>query len=88
MTEDATADVENPDEALSYEEAREQLVGIVTKLEGGAPLEESLALWERGEELAALCRTRLERARQRIEERTAVSSDDPDVHGSPSVDPD
>ena len=41
-------------EALNYEEAREQLVQVVGKLEaGGASLEESLALWERGEALAA-----------------------------------
>ena len=36
-------------EQLSYEQAREELVSVVQRLEsGGAPLEESLALWERG----------------------------------------
>ena len=87
MTEAPTEDAAK-DSELSYEEAREQLVGIVTKLEGGAPLEESLALWERGEELAALCRARLERARQRIEERTAGRSGDDGERGSADADPD
>lgn len=54
-------------EGLSYEEAREQLVGIVTRLEtGGASLEESLALWERGEALARRCEQWLEGARKRL----------------------
>lgn len=54
-------------EALSYEEAREQLVGVVSKLEaGGASLEESLALWERGEVLAKRCEQWLEGARKRL----------------------
>jgi exodeoxyribonuclease VII small subunit len=54
-------------ESLSYEEAREQLVGIVGKLEaGGASLEDSLALWERGEALAKRCEEWLEGARKRL----------------------
>ncbi len=54
-------------EQLSYEEAREQLVGVVARLEaGGASLEESLALWERGEALAQRCESWLEGARQRL----------------------
>lgn len=54
-------------EGLSYEEAREQLVGVVTRLEaGGASLEESLALWERGEALAKRCEQWLEGARKRL----------------------
>jgi exodeoxyribonuclease VII small subunit len=54
-------------EALSYEEAREQLVGVVSRLEaGGASLEESLALWERGEALAKRCEEWLEGARKRL----------------------
>lgn len=53
--------------ALSYEEAREQLVAVVNRLEaGGASLEESLALWERGEALAARCEQWLEGARKRL----------------------
>lgn len=54
-------------EALNYEEAREQLVAVVGKLEaGGASLEESLALWERGEALAKRCEEWLEGARKRL----------------------
>jgi exodeoxyribonuclease VII small subunit len=54
-------------DALSYEEAREQLVAIVSRLEaGGASLEESLALWERGEALAQRCEEWLEGARKRL----------------------
>ena len=57
---------------LSYEQARDELVAIVTKLEsGGTTLEESLALWERGEELAALCEEYLENARARLDAATA-----------------
>lgn len=59
------------DENLSYEEARAELVATVERLEaGGATLEESLKLWERGEELADLCQSHLEGARERIAART------------------
>jgi exodeoxyribonuclease VII small subunit len=52
---------------LSYEQARDELISIVQRLEsGGAPLEESLALWERGEQLAAICQEWLDGARARI----------------------
>lgn len=54
--------------ALSYEQARDELIEVVRKLEaGGATLEESLALWERGEELARICRQWLEGARARLD---------------------
>jgi exodeoxyribonuclease VII small subunit len=53
---------------LSYEQAREELVAVVSQLEaGGATLEQSLALWERGEALAARCEAWLEGARQRLD---------------------
>ncbi|WP_138442362.1 exodeoxyribonuclease VII small subunit [Sinomonas susongensis] len=53
---------------LSYEEAREQLVAVVAKLEaGGVSLEDSLALWERGEALAQRCEEWLEGARRRLD---------------------
>jgi len=53
---------------LSYEQARAELAAVVEKLEaGGATLEESLALWERGEQLAAICQRWLDGARARIE---------------------
>ncbi|MCY0903418.1 exodeoxyribonuclease VII small subunit [Arthrobacter sp. H14-L1] len=53
--------------ALSYEQAREQLVSVVSQLEaGGASLEESLGLWERGEALAKKCEEWLEGAKARL----------------------
>lgn len=53
---------------LSYEEARDELIQVVNRLEqGGTPLEESLRLWERGEALAARCEEWLLGARKRLE---------------------
>ena len=53
----------------SYEEARDQLIEVVRILEqGGTSLAESLALWERGEELAKVCQRALEGARARLDE--------------------
>ena len=58
---------EQPQE-LSYEEAREELVDVVRRLEaGGTTLEESLALWERGEQLATICQEWLDGARARLD---------------------
>ena len=55
------------DQPLSYEQARDELIQLVQRLEtGGAPLDESLALWERGEQLAAICQEWLEGARERL----------------------
>lgn len=55
-------------EGLSYEQARDELMRVVQQLEsGGAPLEESLDLWERGEKLAAICQQRLDGAKAKIE---------------------
>lgn len=52
----------------SYEEARDELVEIVRKLESGSvPLSESMALWERGEALAAICQTWLDGAKAKID---------------------
>jgi exodeoxyribonuclease VII small subunit len=60
---------------LSYEEAREELVEVVRRLEsGGTGLEESLALWERGEKLAGLCQQWLDGARRRLD--AALAGDD------------
>ena len=54
-------------EPVGYEQARNELVEVVQRLEaGGATLEESLALWERGEELAAICQQHLDGARARL----------------------
>ncbi len=52
---------------LSYEQAREELVAVVSRLEaGGVSLEESLSLWERGEALADRCEEWLEGAKVRL----------------------
>jgi exodeoxyribonuclease VII small subunit len=52
----------------SYEQARDELVEVVRRLEaGGVTLEESLQLWERGEELARICQEWLDGARARLE---------------------
>lgn len=65
-------------ETPSYEEARQELVEVVRALEaGGTTLEESLALWERGEQLATICQDWLDGARRRLD--AAVEGDeDPD----------
>ena len=65
------------DQPLSYEQARDELIQLVQRLEtGGAPLDESLALWERGEQLAAICQAWLDGAKARVEAaRTAPDSD-------------
>lgn len=59
-------------ESLSYEAAREELVSVVAKLEaGGASLEESLALWERGEALAKRCEEWLNGVQERLDQAKA-----------------
>ncbi|MDD0859011.1 MULTISPECIES: exodeoxyribonuclease VII small subunit [unclassified Arthrobacter] len=65
----ATATTPNSDiAALSYEQAREQLMGVVNQLEAGSSsLEDSLALWERGEALAKRCEEWLEGAKARLD---------------------
>ena len=64
--------------ALSYEQARDELISVVSRLEaGGATLEESLVLWERGEALAARCQQWLDGARERLATaRTATAPHD------------
>nr|WP_108870600.1 exodeoxyribonuclease VII small subunit [Tessaracoccus timonensis] len=64
---------------LTYEQAREELVEVVKKLEsGGESLADSMALWQRGEELAKLCQGFLDGAREQVEQARAVeqSSDE------------
>ena len=59
-------------ETPSYEAARAELREIVAKLEaGGQSLEESLALWERGEALADICQQWLDDASERLEKSIA-----------------
>ncbi|MBZ6172338.1 exodeoxyribonuclease VII small subunit [Streptomyces olivaceus] len=77
-----TSEVEQPtamSEALRYEQARDELIEVVRRLEaGGTTLEESLALWERGEELAKVCRNRLDGARARLDAALAEEESDPE----------
>lgn len=62
-------------EELSYEQARAELLSVVEKLEaGGCTLEESLALWERGEQLAGVCERWLAGARARLDQATTTGS--------------
>ncbi len=64
-------------DALGYEQARAELVDTVRRLEqGGATLEESLALWERGEQLAAACQRWLDGARKRLDAVVAGKEDE------------
>ena len=52
---------------LGYEQARDELASITAQLEGGGQsLEESLALWEKGEALAQVCEKWLNTASERI----------------------
>ncbi|POH56984.1 exodeoxyribonuclease VII small subunit [Arthrobacter glacialis] len=62
--------------ALSYEQAREQLMNVVNQLEAGSSsLEDSLALWERGETLAKRCEEWLEGAKARLDAARATDGD-------------
>lgn len=62
---------------LGYEAARDELVVVVKTLElGGLDLDESLALWERGEALAKRCEEHLAGARKRVEDALAHADED------------
>ncbi|AKV85068.1 exodeoxyribonuclease VII small subunit [Microbacterium sp. 1.5R] len=66
---------DTPVDTLSFEAARDELVKVVSELEQGAPtLEQSLALWERGEALAARCEEWLLGAKRRLEAARATST--------------
>jgi len=69
---------EQPEPSMGYEEARAELVEVVRTLEaGGTTLEESLALWERGEKLATLCQEWLDGARARLDAAIDGDASDP-----------
>jgi len=58
----------------TFEQARDELADVVRRLEaGGTTLEESLALWERGEELATICQHWLDDARTRLDAARGVA---------------
>jgi exodeoxyribonuclease VII small subunit len=64
---------------LGFEQAREELASIVAALElGGLSLEESLALWQRGEEVAAICTRWLDEARTKLHEAIATQENSSD----------
>lgn len=76
MSTESTAGTESVAD-LSYEQARDELVAIVARIEGGsASLEESMTLWERGEALAAHCKARLDQAQEQLD-RGATGGVDP-----------
>lgn len=58
---------ELPVNEMNYEQAKQQLIAVIKRMEtGNLPLEETLNIWERGEQLAAHCQSILDQARQRI----------------------
>ncbi len=77
-----------PDD-LGYERARDELLDVVRRLEaGGTTLEESLALWERGEQLAAVCQRWLDGARARLSAVAPADGGQQDAEGADSDDED
>lgn len=77
-----TDEATGPADALGYEQARDELIDVVRRLEtGGTTLEESLALWQRGEELAKVCRRWLDGARARLDAALAGPDGDGDTDG-------
>jgi exodeoxyribonuclease VII small subunit len=67
-----TPDLPGDIQEMSYEQARDELVTVVTTLEqGNIPLEQSIALWERGEALATRCEQWLTDARERLDQAKA-----------------
>lgn len=75
-----------PETSLTYEQARDELADVVRRLEAGnASLEESLALWERGETLASICEQWLNGVRARLADATA-EAEGRQATGRPSSD--
>ncbi|WP_431218384.1 exodeoxyribonuclease VII small subunit [Leifsonia xyli] len=81
---DTSAPTGDPLSALSYEEARDELIRVVGELEqGAATLEESIALWERGEALARHCEEWLIGAKARLDAaRAGASAGSPTAPGA------
>ena len=60
---------------LGYEQARDELMEVVRRLEtGGLTLEDSLAAWDRGAALAKHCQAKLDGARARLDAATGAGS--------------
>jgi len=68
---------EAPSKGPTYEQARDELVSIVTSLEAGnTTLAESVELWERGETLAKIAQHHLDGARARLDATIAAPVED------------
>lgn len=69
------ADDLQPVQDLSYEQARDELVALVSRIESGrVPLEEAMVLWERGEQLAAHCQAKLDAAQETLDRTTGAGA--------------
>jgi exodeoxyribonuclease VII small subunit len=78
-----------PADDMPYEAARDELIEVVRRLEaGGTTLDESLALWERGERLAAICQRWLDGARARLAAATGTDAATADAAGANATGPD
>lgn len=74
---------DRPVAELSYEQARDELVALVARIESGqVPLEESMLLWERGEALAAHCQAKLDAAQATLDRGATGSGTDDDASSS------
>ena len=74
LTQTVAAGTDTPDNEdvseMSYEAARAELIETVQALENaGAPLEDTLKLWDRGEALASRCQDILDSAQAKLNER-------------------
>ena len=68
---------------LSYEQARDGLAVIVQRLEEGSPtLEQSMKLWEKGEELVRRCNSWLDQAQARLDKVVGETDEDADPFGT------
>ncbi|MEB3021188.1 exodeoxyribonuclease VII small subunit [[Mycobacterium] crassicus] len=68
-----------PVSELGYEQCRDELIEVVQRLEqGGLDLDDSLSLWERGEQLAKRCEEHLAGARRRVQDALSAENEDDD----------
>ncbi len=72
----------------NFEEALKELEDIVSRLEaGGLPLDETMGLYERGQELAARCNTLLDQAELRVRKLSVSSATGDSPDGAASFSP-